>query len=106
MKEYVFIESKDNFEAKDVSYYYTLATELTRHGSTVTLFLIQNAVLAARAKSTFPELSSLKEAGVHILADDFSLKERGIDNLHEGIKPTSLSFILDKLAGGCNIIWH
>jgi sulfur relay (sulfurtransferase) complex TusBCD TusD component (DsrE family) len=48
MTEYLLIESRDPFEANDVGYYFELARGLVEAGNQVTLFLLQNAVLAAR----------------------------------------------------------
>jgi hypothetical protein len=45
---------------------------------------------------------------VEILADDFSLRERGIpsDRLQPGVKPSALDLVIDRLAEGCKAIWH
>ena len=48
MARYVLIESRDPFESRDVPYYYGLANDLAAQGQEVTLFLVQNGVLAAR----------------------------------------------------------
>jgi hypothetical protein len=53
-------------------------------------------------------LSELVQAGVEVLADDFSLRERGIplDRLQPGIKPAAIDLVVDRLAAGCKAIWH
>jgi hypothetical protein len=48
MADYLLIESRDPFESNDVGYYCDLARGLVEAGNQVTLFLVQNAVLAAR----------------------------------------------------------
>ena len=49
MAAYLLIESRDPFESKDVEYLYELSRGLLEAGNHVTLFLVQNAVFAARA---------------------------------------------------------
>ena len=70
MTEYLLIESRDPFESNDVGYYYDLARGLSEAGNQVTLFLTQNAVLAARPSAQAPQLRVLVGSGVKILADD------------------------------------
>src|SRR5438093_9483831 len=48
MPSYLFVESRDPFEARDVEEGYRLITELAAQHVPVTLFLVQNGVLAAR----------------------------------------------------------
>jgi predicted peroxiredoxin len=45
---------------------------------------------------------------VEVLADEFSLRERGIavDRLAQGIKAAPLSTVIDHLAEGRKTIWH
>ena len=80
MAEYLLIEFRDPFESNDVGYYCELARGLVEAGNEVTLFLVQNAVLAARPSAQAPQLRALAGSGIKILADDFALKERGITN--------------------------
>ena len=85
MAEYLLIESRDPFESNDVGYYCELARGLVEAGNEVTLFLVQNAVLAARPSAQAPQLRALAGSGIKILADDFALKERGITKLLDGV---------------------
>jgi len=78
MNNYLLIESRDPFESNDVLYYYELSKGLVEAGNEVTLFLVQNGVLAARPSVHSAALSALWQSGVKVLADDFSLCERGI----------------------------
>src|SRR5271156_2694683 len=59
MGEYLLIESRDPFESNDVGYYCELARGLAEAGNQVTLFLVQNAVLAARPAAQAPQLRAL-----------------------------------------------
>lgn len=108
MTKYLLIESRDPFESNDVAYYYDLATGLAQEGNPVTLMLVQNGVLPARRSSRSKALEALADAGVEILADDFSLRERGIatNRLAAGVKPAPLDIVIDHLAEGRKTLWH
>ena len=106
MAEYLLIESRDPFESNDVGYYYDLARGLIEGGNQVTLFLVQNGVLSARPSKHSAALSALAESGVTVLADDFSLQERGIAKLAEGVVPAAINVVVDYLAAGHKTLWH
>ena len=108
MASYLLIESRDPFESADVGFSHDLARRLAAAGNQVTLFLVQNGVMPARAGAVAPKFGELAQASVEILADDFSLRERGIrlDRLQPGVKPSSLDLVIDRLAGGAKAIWH
>ena len=61
MAGYLLIESRDPFESNDVSYYCDLARGLAEAGNQVTLFLVQNAVLAS-PKLSDPEVEMFASA--------------------------------------------
>ena len=109
MSNYLFIESRDPFESPDVKFVEQTAVTMRQQGHTVTVFLVQNGVLATRraAKSTY--LDRLSEAQVALLADDFSLRERGIQNaeLRPGIQPTAIDDLVGLLLQDhTKAIWH
>jgi sulfur relay (sulfurtransferase) complex TusBCD TusD component (DsrE family) len=108
MLKFLLIESRDPFESNDVSYYYELASNLVASGHTVTLYLVQNGVLAARRSAQSAKLSALDAAGVTVVADDFSLRERGIGaaRLAPGVKEGSIDVVVDHLAEGARSLWH
>jgi predicted peroxiredoxin len=106
MGEYLLIESRDPFEANDVGYYYELARGLAEDGNQVTLFLVQNAVLAVRPAALAPQLRQLVGSGVKVFADDFSLKERGITRLADGIQVAPIEIVVDHLEAGHKTLWH
>jgi predicted peroxiredoxin len=93
-----------------------LAEGLAKEGSEVTLFLVQNAVMAARhgARSNFPHnsrvpsLAALAANGVEVLADSFSLQERGIspNRLIPGVTVAPISAVIDHMAAGRRALWH
>jgi len=106
MAEYLLIESRDPFESNDVGYFYELAQGLVESGNQVTLFLAQNGVLPARPSKHSAALASLARSGVKVLADDFSLHERGITKLAEGVTSASIEVVVDHLAAGHKTLWH
>lgn len=116
MADYILIESRDPFESAEVGRFLDLAEGLAKEGSEVTLFLVQNAVMAARhgARANFPNnarvpsMAALAANGVKVLADSFSLQERGIspNRLVPGITVAPLSAVIDHMAAGRRALWH
>jgi sulfur relay (sulfurtransferase) complex TusBCD TusD component (DsrE family) len=106
MTSHLLIESRDSFESNDVLYYYELAKGLAEAGNEVTLFLVQNGVLPARPSAHSSALTELWKTGVKVLADNFSLRERGISELAEGVVESAIDVIVDRLAAGHKTLWH
>ena len=108
MARYLLIESRDPFDSNDTRFCCDLATQLSGAKHDVTVFLVQNGVLPARQGARSGDLAKLAGTGVSVLADSFSLKERGIDEgkLTAGIKAAQLDVVLDALAEGTQVIWH
>jgi len=108
MAQYLIIESRDPFDSTDTRAICELAGDLAKGGHAVTVFLVQNGVLPARPGAVCEALGDLAAAGVDILADEFSLRERGIatDRLATGIRPAPLDVVVDHLAAGAKAIWH
>ena len=107
MSEYVLIESRDPFECAQVRDDWRLAEDLSAAGHRVALYLVQNGVLPARPGAQAPELAALSRAGVEVLADDFSLRERAIpaDRLAGGVEAAPIATLVDRLAAGCKALW-
>jgi predicted peroxiredoxin len=108
MASYLLIESRDTFGADSAAFCHDLARRLAAAGNRVTLFLVQNGVMPARAGALAPQFNELAHAGIEIFADEFSLRERGIpaDRLQPGIKASALDIVIDRLADGAKAIWH
>ena len=109
MSHYVFIESRDPFESRDTRFVEETATALKQRGHEVTVFLVQNGVLGSRQNVRDSALSRMAKARVNLLADDFSLCERGIQpaDLQTGIQPTSIETLVDALVQeNTKAIWH
>jgi hypothetical protein len=107
MATYLLIESRDPFEAETATREYTeLARELRAAGASVTLFLVQNGVLPARPGKRSAHLAELADAGVRILADDFSLRERGITKLVAGVTASPIDVVIERMAAGDKVVFH
>ena len=109
MTNYLFIEARDPFASRDTEFLEQTATALKLGGHPVTVFLVQNGVLAARKNGRDSYLSRLAAAGVMVLADDFSLSERGIKtgDLQPGIQPSGIETLVDALIEqNTRAIWH
>jgi hypothetical protein len=108
MSRYLLIESRDPFDSPDTSFVHDLSRSLVEGGHDVTIFLVQNGVLPSRPCIHSAALTALAQAGVTILADDFSLRERGIaaDTLVQGVRAAPLDVVIDGMADGTKTIWH
>lgn len=107
MDRYLLIESRDPFETNEVGRDYEMAIDLAKGGNQVTMFLVQNGVLATRRGSRSANLSDVVASGVEVVADDFSLKERAISQqqLLPGISAAPIDLVVDRLAEGRKAIW-
>ena len=110
MASYLFIESRDPFESRDVEEGYRLVAELAAKGTPVTLFLVQNGVLAVRRGAQAGQFAELASGpAVTVMADSFALQERGItpDAITSGVQTADMDTLVDLLmADGQKAIWH
>ena len=107
--QYVFIESRDPFESTDTGFVADTARALRARGRPVTVFLVQNGVLATRAAARGSQVGRLVESGVTVLADDFSLQERGIAacELSAGVRQASIEDLVDLVVQPhTKTLWH
>jgi hypothetical protein len=104
---YLLIESRDHFTSQVVSGHLELAVGLRRAGSAVVLYLVQNGVLPCRAGADSGALHGALAAGVEVLADDFSLRERGIGerDVARGVKPASIGIVAGHLADSWKVMF-
>ncbi|MDJ0726663.1 MAG: DsrE family protein [Prochloraceae cyanobacterium] len=105
MKKYFLIESRNPWDSQQVDRNYQIAADLAKAGNEVTLFMVENAVLATRSSAKTNGLTNLKQ--VKLLADDFSLKERGImpSEIFAGIEVASINAVVDAMANKQKMIW-
>lgn len=107
MARYLLIESASPWASGTTAGFYRLAQDLVQEGHEVTLYLVQNGVLAARAGAREWGLAEVA-ARARVFADDFSLRERGIAvrDLRASILPAGIDAVADMVAGGVRTIWH
>lgn len=109
MTNYLFIESRDPFGAGDTQFVEQTATALKQRGHEVTVFLIQNGVLASRRTIVDSSLSRMAEAGVSLLVDDFSLCERGIQpaELNPSVQSAGIETLVSAMVReNTKVFWH
>ncbi len=108
MSDYLILQTVEPSNSGALGRSLGLAAGLAQRGHRVTVFLAQNAVLSARRAARDVGLTDAIEAGVQLLADDFSLRERGIavDQIRPGIVPSPLESVIDRLAAGAKTLWH
>jgi predicted peroxiredoxin len=109
MGKYLLIETRDPFDSADVGQAYELARGLAEEANEVTVFLVQNGVLPVRKASSAAARVSELAAKATVLADDFSLRERGIvaDEIVDGVRPAPIDTLVDLVAeSGRKVIWH
>lgn len=105
MAKYFLIESRSPFDSPEVNNNYQLALDLANGGNQVTLFLVENGVFVARKTAQIESLDIL--SNVIVLADDFSLRERGIstDEIKNNIKVAEISSVVEAMATGTKTMW-
>lgn len=107
MAKYLLIESRDFHESREVDEYYDFARDLRNAGNDVTVYLVQNAVFAVKKGYQGSKFAQLRGATVY--ADDFSLRQRGIDarDVEPGAKVTSIGTLVDLLVQpDVKATWH
>jgi len=109
MSDYFFIATKDPVNSADTPRLFEQAAHLARSGATVAVFLVQNGVLGARALPD-PAIRLAHKSGVHILADEFSMRERGIvpDEVQAFVEPIGMDAWIERMLAGqaAKVIWH
>ena len=106
--DYLIIETRDPFGRTGVGGSDPLVHALTE-GATTTVVLAQNAVLGARRESSAAAGLTRLAARARVLADDFSLRERGIgaDELAPGVAVTTMDELVELITvPGCKVLWH
>jgi sulfur relay (sulfurtransferase) complex TusBCD TusD component (DsrE family) len=109
MAKYLLIESRDPFDSADVQNLYELADGLAGQADELTVYLVQNGVLPTRRSSAAaPQLAALARKA-NVLADDFSLRERGIReaDLAAGVQAAGIDDRVELVAeNGRKVLWH
>jgi sulfur relay (sulfurtransferase) complex TusBCD TusD component (DsrE family) len=106
-KNYLIIVSEDPFEMPTARRAGELALQLKRRGHDVALYLVQNGVLASRSRANGDALTAAIASAVEVMADDFSMRERGIESneLRPGVVTAPIDTVVNRLAAGWNTLW-
>jgi sulfur relay (sulfurtransferase) complex TusBCD TusD component (DsrE family) len=108
MARYLIVDSRDLTEYTNGRYIQKVAGKLKEDGNDVTLFLIENGVIAARKGGEIGKnLTDLSKRGAKIMADDISCKARGVAQLAEGVTQSNVDQLADLIAEGSDkVIWY
>lgn len=109
MSQYLLVESKSPLEGGDYSF--ELAKQLRPLQHTVTIYLVQDAVFAARKRFQAGEklVADARAHNLTLLADEVSLRQRGItkERLADGVRPSNTGELADLLMEKSDkAIWH
>ena len=109
MARYLLIETRNPLDGGEYSY--DLARQLTGERHDVTMYLLQDAVFAAR--KNFHEGQRLgqdaEKLGVHLVADGVSLRQRGVvgDRVAREVRVSDMDELVDLLMERTDkAIWH
>lgn len=108
MANYLFIASRDPYESCDAQHFLDLVEGVRARTHRTTLYLVQNGVLGARAGAQHSGLyQRLAQAGVAVIADSFSLRERAIGKVAAGVTVSDMNQLVDLLVEpGTKALWH
>lgn len=108
MANYLFISSRDPYEFRDTQHFLELVHGIKARNNGATVFLVQNGVLGARRGALYSDAyQRLAQAGVAVIADSFSLRERALGKLVDGVEVGDIDQLVDYMANpGTKIIWH
>ncbi|MBI2152825.1 MAG: DsrE family protein [Candidatus Rokubacteria bacterium] len=109
MAQYLLVESKSPLEGGEHAF--ELAKQLRELRHNVTIYLVQDAVFAARKRFEAGEklLAEAKTHNLTLLADEISLRQRGItkERLSEGVRVSNADELIDLLMEKSDkAIWH
>ena len=109
MSQYLLIESKNPLDGGDYSF--ELGRQLRDSGHEVSLYLVQDGVFAARRRfdAGAKLLTSANAQRISVLADDVSLRQRGItrERLAQPVRVSNMDELVDLLMEKSDkAIWH
>jgi predicted peroxiredoxin len=108
MSKIVLIDSRDPLETGPGDWLHDTARDLASTGASVTVYLVQNGVLAARRGVRGDPAARILRAGVEVLADDFSLRERGVRTaqLVKGVVVAPIEVVAEAMGQGARVLWR
>ena len=108
MANYLIIESREPDDTFADASFTDWVCQLRQMGHPTTVFLTQNAVIAARKGCVFNEqLTTLLESKVTVLVDEFYATEKSIDVFNDGVEPSDMDRLVDQIMSeSTRTIWH
>jgi hypothetical protein len=108
MDPYLLIESQSSFEFRDCENFFQLAVDLSTAGHKVVYYLVENGVFSARKSTQSVYIEKLVAAGIEVLADKFSLQERGVlsGSLVDGVQNGQPDQVIEYMIHPYKVIWH
>jgi len=108
MARYLIVDSRDLTEYTGAGFIQKAAGQLQGAGNEVTLFLIENGVIAARKGSDVGgKLAALAQGGVRIVVDDVSCSARGISQFSDGVVSSNIDHLADLIVEGSDkVFWY
>jgi sulfur relay (sulfurtransferase) complex TusBCD TusD component (DsrE family) len=109
MSRYLLIETKPPLEGGE--YAFELGAQLRAERHDVTIYLLQDAVFAARRKFERGErlVAGARQHALTLLADEVSLRQRGVtgERLSRDVRPSNMGELVDLLMERSEkAIWH
>ena len=109
MAQYVLVESKS--PPNGGQYSFELAKQLRELKHNVTIYLVQDAVFAARKRFEAGEklVAGAKARTLTLLADEISLRQRGLtkERLSDAVRVSNMNELVDLLMEKSDkAIWH
>ena len=106
--QYVLVGGSDPLETIDGRRMYELGAALADNGDDVTVFLVQNGVLACRPGSAGAEQLRALAATTTVVADEFSLRERAIaaGDVVSGVRVAGIDALVDAaMESDRKVVW-
>jgi sulfur relay protein TusB/DsrH len=109
MASYLIVETKNPLDGGD--YAFDLGKQLKGLRHDVTIYLLQDAVLAARRtfKAGQQLIAGAEQVGVRVLADTVSARQRGVvgERVAQGVNVTDMAELVNLLMQRADkAIWH
>lgn len=109
MSSYLLVETKSPLDGGE--YAFDLGTQLRELKHEVTIYLLQDAVFAARRsfRAGAALLERAEDSGLRVLADAVSARQRGIvgDRVAKGVTVSDMGDMVDLLMERADkAIWH
>lgn len=107
MTEYLLVESRDLLALPREAWLGDLMVALRQAGFPASVFLAEDAVLAARS-GVSSLLDDLQGTQVGVVADGFCLEQRAValPDVRSGVSVVEIEYVLQALERGARVLWR